>query len=61
MTLDIRAELQPDNQWAAIDWNTYDVDCDESGYFSTSPVGYGKTKQDAIDDLLFQMEERGML
>jgi hypothetical protein len=35
---------------------TYDVDCDQDGFFSTSPVGHGATEQDAIDDLLEQLE-----
>lgn len=44
--------------WSAIDDNTYDVDCDERGYFSTSPHGIGPTELAAIDDLLDQIEER---
>lgn len=45
-----------DMDWSAIDDDTYDCDCDQDGFFSTSPVGYGKTEQDAIDGLLDQME-----
>lgn len=40
----------------AIDRNTYDVDCDEGGFFSNSPVGYGATPLDAIVDLLDEMD-----
>ena len=42
--------------WSAIDEDTYDVDCDQDGFFSTSPVGRGATEQEAIADLLEQME-----
>lgn len=52
--MDIRTTLQPNNEWTAIDADTYDCDCDQDGFFSTSPVGYGKTEQEAIDDLLEQ-------
>lgn len=41
-----------------IDRNTYDVDCDQGGYFSNSPSGYGLTPLEAIVDLLDQMESR---
>jgi hypothetical protein len=52
--MNIKTELQPNNEWSAIDLDTYDCDCDQDGFFSTSPVGYGKTEQEAIDDLLEQ-------
>lgn len=42
--------------WVATDDN-YDCDCDQDGFFSTSPIGHGATEQDAIDDLLEQLEE----
>jgi hypothetical protein len=42
--------------WSAVDDN-YDVDCDGDGYFSSCPVGRGRTEQQAIDDLLEQIEE----
>lgn len=44
--------------WSAIDDNTYDCDCDQDGFFSTSPIGYGATEQEAIDDLIAQIEDR---
>ena len=44
--------------WSAIDANTYDADCDQDGYFSTSPTGRGETEHEAIADLLDQLEER---
>lgn len=40
----------------AVDLNTYDVDCDHTGFFSKSPQGHGRTPLDAIVDLLDQME-----
>lgn len=45
------------NDWYAID-DGYDCDCDEDGYFSTSPMGNGRTEQEAIQDLLDQIEDR---
>lgn len=42
--------------WCAT-FDDYDCDCDQDGYFSHDPVGYGRTKQDAIDDLLEQVED----
>lgn len=44
--------------WSAVDDDTYDVDCDQDGFFSTSPVGRGATEQEAINDLLEQLEDR---
>ena len=44
--------------WSAVE-DDYDVDFDQDGYFSTCPHGYGATEQDAIDDLLEQLEDRG--
>lgn len=43
--------------WSAIDDETYDVDCDQDGFFSTSPIGRGATEQEAIADLIEQLEE----
>ena len=45
-----------DMDWSAVDDN-YDCDCDEDGFFSTCPVGRGATEQEAIADLLQQIEE----
>jgi hypothetical protein len=48
----------PANQtYVAIDTDTYDCDCDQDGFFSTSPVGHGATEEEAIADLLDQLEE----
>lgn len=55
--MNIKTDLQPDNYWSAIDADTYDVDCDQDGFFSTSPVGYGRTEQSAIEDLMAQLED----
>lgn len=56
--MDIKTTKQPDGNWVAIDANDYDVDCDHNGYFSNSPAGYGKTEQEAIDELLADIAER---
>lgn len=45
-----------DMDWSAVTDN-YDADCDEDGFFSTSPCGRGPTEQDAITDLLDQLQE----
>lgn len=42
--------------YCAVDDDTYDADCDQDGFFSTSLVGHGPTEDDAIDDLLAQMD-----
>lgn len=47
-----------DMDWSAVDDSTYDCDCDQDGFFSTCPIGHGATEQEAIDDLLEQIEER---
>ena len=56
--MDIKTTKQPDGSWVAIDADTYDVDCDENGFFSTSPAGYGRTELEAIRELLAEIEER---
>lgn len=43
--------------WSAVDDDTYDVDCDQDGFFSTSPIGHGPTEQAAIANLMEQLEE----
>lgn len=42
-------------KWSAIDADTYDADCDQDGFFSTSPVGHGATREAAIADLEQQL------
>lgn len=42
--------------WSAVTDN-FDCDCDENGYFSRDPVGRGATEQEAIDDLIEQLED----
>lgn len=54
--MDISITLLPDNYYHAIDLNTYDCDCDQDGFFCTSPEGYGRTPLDAIIDLLDSMD-----
>lgn len=44
--------------WSAIDSNTYDADCDQDGFFSRDPVGYGATEAEAIADLMEQLNEK---
>jgi hypothetical protein len=41
--------------WSAVT-DDYDADCDQDGFFSNCPIGHGATEQDAIDDLLEQMD-----
>ena len=54
----LRYGRMPENEtYVAIDLDTYDCDCDQDGFFSTSPVGYGKTEQEAVADLIEQMED----
>ena len=55
--MDIQTGLNPDGNWYALDRDTYDADCDQDGFFSNSPVGYGKTEEEAIEDLIFIMGE----
>lgn len=43
--------------WSAIDDDTYDVDCDQDGFFSNSPIGRGATEAEAIADLMAQLED----
>ena len=46
-------------QWSAIDDN-YDAAWrgDEDGWVSNHPMGWGETEDEAINDLVAQMEER---
>ena len=53
--IDVAVTLDPDGWFRAIDRNTYDVDCDQDGFFSNSPTGHGRTPLDAIVDLLDNM------
>jgi hypothetical protein len=58
--MDVRTECVPfaprAEKWTAIDASTYDCDCDQDGYFSRDPIGYGSTREAAIRDLLEQLE-----
>jgi hypothetical protein len=51
-TLTILIERQLDGEYAAIDEAN-----DDLGW----PVGHGKTRRAAIDDLIEQMDERGLI
>lgn len=55
--MDISCILEPDGFFRAIDRNNYDVDCDHTGFFTTSPTGYGRTPLDAIVDLLVSIDD----
>lgn len=55
--MDVQTGLNPDGYWYAMDRDTYDADCDQDGFFSTSPAGYGKTEAKAVQDLREQMED----
>lgn len=44
--------------WSAVDEDTYDADCDQDGFFSKSPVGWGATEAEAIADLKEQLEQK---
>jgi hypothetical protein len=56
--MDIKTTKQPDGYWVAIDADDYDCDCDERGFFSNSPAGYGHTETEAIRELLAEIEDR---
>ena len=45
-----------DMDWSAVT-DDYDADCDQDGYYSSHPVGYGATEQESIDNLLEQLED----
>lgn len=45
-----------DMDWSAVT-DDYDADCDQDGFFSNCPVGHGATEQEAINDLLEQLED----
>lgn len=57
-TLDIRTEyLGFRGEWVAVDLNTYDGAPDSTG----KEYGVGQTEQEAINDLLEQLEEAGIM
>lgn len=57
-TLDIRTEyLGFGGEWVAVDLNTYDGAPDSTG----KEYGVGQTEQEAINDLLEQLEEAGIM
>lgn len=47
------------NEWTAVDDN-YDAQWsgEEDGWTSSSPRGWGRTENEAIEDLMDQLEER---
>lgn len=42
------------------DWAAYDQDTYDGAPDSHCPIGYGRTEEEAIKDLLDQIEERGL-
>jgi len=54
----IETEHLPSGEWRALDADEYEGECDSTGWWSASLVGYGKTAQEAIDDLLAEIRER---
>lgn len=56
--MDIQVRKEPDGLYHAIDADNYEAECDSVGWWSTSAVGYGKTPQQAIEDLLAEIEDR---
>jgi len=52
--IDIRTEPQPDGNWSAIDADSYDGALDAGRARS---MGWGKTEQDAIADLMDKLSE----
>jgi hypothetical protein len=43
--------------WSAVTDN-YDCDGDSEGFFTTHPVGHGATEDEALADLIGQLEDR---
>jgi len=43
--------------WQAIDLDTYDAHVEDGEWVSGSPVGHGRSEQEAIDDLMNQLED----
>ena len=56
--MDIKTTIQPNGEWTAIDADTYEAECDTVGYWSRCPMGWGKTREAAIGDLLDQIVEK---
>ncbi len=54
-TIMVRTTMQPTGEYTAVNDDTYDCDCDENGFFSKSPVGYGFSELSAIADLFEQL------
>lgn len=50
-----RADMRRDERMGLY---SYDVDCDHNGYFSNSPAGYGQTQDEAITELLAEINDR---
>lgn len=54
----IETTKQPDGYWVAIDADNYEAECNSEGWWSKSPAGYGRTEDEAIRELLAEIEER---
>ena len=55
--MNVYVAMEYDGNYHAYDENTYDCDCDQDGYYSTSPVGSGRSALDAVAELLEMMED----
>ena len=57
----ITTHVYPPIPIRSMDWcattDDYDADCDQDGFFSTSPIGWGRTEEEAIADLKEQLEQ----
>ena len=54
----VTQSLDPRMDYAAYDEDTYDCDWDsERGFFSTCPVGYGRTAREAVADFIELIED----
>ena len=52
------ATQHPNGEWSAIDQDAYEAECDSIGWFSTCLMGWGKTREEAISDLIDRIEQR---
>lgn len=56
----VTTQIRPPIPCRRYDWEAhfddFDADCDQDGYYSTDPVGYGPTEQEAIANLLEQAD-----
>ena len=56
--MDLKVTKQPDGSWIAIDADNYDVESDSVGAWSNSPAGYGRTRDEAIQELMEAIKDQ---